>query len=289
MRQLKWALGPGVVVGPGGVYAGRDIHGPVTVKVIHGTFDRLCDAIFDPAPLAEALDLEHFTGREWLIREIDDHIATHRKGYVVVRAEAGVGKSALAAHLVWTRPYPHHFTLLEGGRAPEQARRSLAAQLIGAWGMAKEWAPGDMLPAGADRPDWLLKVLRAAAARRDQLQPGCSLVLVVDGLDEADPPAPGQDTGIPLGLPRPEHLPDGVFIVATSRFGLLLAPLHDPAAWHTITVDGPDNLADMHRYVSGIVMGPGANQKLVALLGAHAVSDRWFTETLAQRCGGVWI
>jgi len=217
-----WTLGPGAVA------AGRDIRGPVTVTVINGTFDRPRDAIFDPTPLAEVLDLAHFTGREWLIEKIDGFIATRRKGYVVVQAEAGVGKSALAAHLVWTRPCAHHFTRLEGGRAPEHARRSLAAQLIGMWQLAEEFAPGDALPAGADRPDWLPKVLRAAAARRDQLDPAQPLVLVVDGLDEADPPAPGQDTGIPLGLPRPEHLPDRVFVIATSRFGRPMAALRDP-------------------------------------------------------------
>jgi hypothetical protein len=69
------------VLGPGAVAAGRDIQGPVTVTIINGVFDRLGDAIFDPTPLAEVLDLAHFTGREWLINRIDGFIASHRKGY----------------------------------------------------------------------------------------------------------------------------------------------------------------------------------------------------------------
>ena len=73
--------------------------------------------------------------------------------------------------------------------------------------------------------------------------PGSPLVIVVDGLDEADPPASGQDTGVPLGLPRPENLPPGVFIVATSRFGPPLSALWDPRGWHTIKVDGDENSA----------------------------------------------
>lgn len=79
MTRARWVLGPGAVA------AGRDIRGPVTITVINGTFDRLRDAIFDPAPLAEVLDLAHFTGREWLIKAIDDYIASRRKGYVVVQ------------------------------------------------------------------------------------------------------------------------------------------------------------------------------------------------------------
>jgi hypothetical protein len=59
----------GWVLGPGAVAAGRDITGPVTTTInIHtGTVDRVADHIFDPTPLADTLDLAHFTGRQWLI------------------------------------------------------------------------------------------------------------------------------------------------------------------------------------------------------------------------------
>lgn len=96
--QPRWVLGPGAVA------AGRDINGPVTVTVVAGAFDRLQDAIFDPAPLWDVLDMAHFTGRDWIIDQIDEYCATHDRGYVVVQGEAGVGKSALAAHLVSPAP-----------------------------------------------------------------------------------------------------------------------------------------------------------------------------------------
>ena len=121
------------VLGPGAVSAGRDITGPVHITITHGTFDRLSDSIFDATPLARVLNLPRFTGREWLLQRIDDSIARMDSGYVVVQAEAGTGKSTLAAWLAWNRPCIYHFTRLDGGRSPEQARRSLAAQLIGWW------------------------------------------------------------------------------------------------------------------------------------------------------------
>ena len=216
MKARHWGIGPGAKIGSGAVVAGGDITGTVITgpgTYVAGSFSRLQDAIFDPSELYEELDLARFQGRKELIRRIDAAIAGMDRGYVVIRGEAGVGKSALAAHLVWTRPCVYHFTRLEGGaRVPAEARRNLAAQLILAWELAEQFAPGGIFPTGADRPDWLLKVIRAAAETRDRdpQRRGKPIVLVVDGLDEAEADPPGMGTGIPLGLPRPEALPAGL-------------------------------------------------------------------------------
>src|SRR6266571_2622661 len=90
----------------------RNYFAPVTQYVFTGGLERLRDVSFDPAPLARDLDLARFTGREWLIGRIDAFIAGRPRGYVVIQAEAGVGKSTLAAHLAGSRPWPCHFTRL---------------------------------------------------------------------------------------------------------------------------------------------------------------------------------
>ncbi|MGH3781180.1 MAG: NACHT and WD repeat domain-containing protein, partial [Pseudonocardiaceae bacterium] len=293
MPPVSWAVPSAVsdgMLGPGGVWA-RTIRGSVTtaITVVGGVRDRLVDAIFDPSSLSEVLGLARFTGRVELIAKIDAYITTHRAGYVLIRGEAGVGKSTLAAYLVWSRYCVHHFTRIEGARSPEQARRSIAAQLIGRWDLAGELGLEDDFPTVADRPDWLIKTLRAAACRRNDLDPGLPLVLVVDGLDEADPPGPGRDTGIPLGLPRPESLPDGVFIVATSRYGPPLAVIDDPDSWHTIDVDGADNRADLRRFLVEAVSGDHPLPDLVETLSRHGVDAAWFVDTLTGRCAGLWI
>jgi transcriptional regulator with PAS, ATPase and Fis domain len=86
------------VLGPGAVGA-RTIKGSVTteITVIGGIRDRLADAIFDPSRLYDVLRLDRFTGRAELIDQIDSYIDRHRSGYVLIRGEAGVGKSTLAA------------------------------------------------------------------------------------------------------------------------------------------------------------------------------------------------
>ena len=76
-------------------------------------------------------------------------------------------------------------------------------------------------------------------------------MIVVDGLDEAEP-EPGGGRGLPLGLP--ESLPDGVFVVATSRFGIdrALHAVRNPADWLQIEVEGADNLDDMRRFLHDV-------------------------------------
>jgi len=262
---------------------------PVTQSLFSGEFEQLRDMCFDPAPLARDLDLARFTGREWLIRDIDAFIRQRPRGYVIIQAEAGVGKSTLAAHLAGTRPWLCHFTRLPGGRSPEAARKSLAAQLIAAWRLPG-WAPGGVLPAAASRPDWFSRLLDEVARKRDQ-QPAEfrePVVMVVDGLDEAEPdPAGGR--GLPLGLP--ENLPDGVYVVATSRFGIdrALHAVRNPADWLQIEVEGAANLEDMRRFIHEVTSPENGDLRLVKMLGDAGVDVGWFRAHAAQACAGMWI
>lgn len=273
--------------GAGSVTA-RDINAPVTVSIQYGSFTRLDDAIVDPAPLVDALDLARFTGREWLVEQVDDALAHQDKGYVLILSEAGIGKTSLAAHLARNRGWPQHFTALDGGRNPEIARRNLAAQLIRQWRLEDRLCrPGELLPENTDRPDWLLTVLRAAAARRDQEAPSTPLVLVVDGLDEAEPSASASDTGVPLGLPRPQHLPRGVHILATSRFGTNLSALRGRTDVLEIQVDGAENRRDLLAYLTLRVGEPGT--ALREAVHARGTPPDLFAAELAERCAGVWM
>ncbi|MGH3672888.1 MAG: AAA family ATPase, partial [Pseudonocardiaceae bacterium] len=251
---------------------------------IFGPIDTEIDA--DLRSLGSELGLAHFTGRKWLIDLIDAYIRDNPCGYVVVEAEAGVGKSALAVHLARTRSYICHSTLLPEGESPERARRNLTAQLIVAEQL-QDLAPD----ASAGGPE-LLHVLRAAADRRAATSQK-PLVLIVDGLDEADDAAGhghDSDTGIPLGLPRPRHVPPGVFIVVTCRVGTPIPALYGPrVARYSIEVNGPGNIADMGLYVTNAVTGANPHRDLVHILQAHGVERNLFAKELRDRCGGVWI
>ncbi|MER6004924.1 AAA family ATPase [Nonomuraea angiospora] len=257
-------------------------------RLFYGPTERLQDVCFDPEPLERDLDLAHFTGRGWLIDQIDAFIAANPRGYLILQGEAGVGKSTLAAYLVRTRPWLHHFTRLPGGRAPQAARKSLAAQLIGQWRLAKAWAPDGIMPSASRRPDWFSRLLHAAARERDRSAPDEPIVLVVDGLDEADEDPDAASGTLPLGLPS--TLPDGVYVVATTRFGVdrALHALRRPVAWLELNVAAPSNMADIRQYISNVT-APGAGDGLLRSLQESGTDLKWFRKTAAQACAGVWI
>ena len=59
---------------------------------------------------------EGFTGRTWVLGEIDERLAEMSGGYVWVEGDAGVGKTALAAFLVQALAMPGRFQMLGAKR-----------------------------------------------------------------------------------------------------------------------------------------------------------------------------
>ncbi|MGX7828964.1 BTAD domain-containing putative transcriptional regulator [Actinokineospora sp. 24-640] len=207
---------------------------------------------------------EGFTGRAWVLAEIDQRLAEMPGGYVWVAGDAGVGKTALAASLVRERGWVGHFAGVSRGATVRVGLQNLVGQLVRRWTLA-DIAPGAMVPEWAFTPEGFEVVLHAAAKRARVA--GSPLVLVVDGADEAEV------DGQPWGLPS--VLPDGVFVVGTYRTG------HPPprAGGHPAVVrlaaDDPRNRLDVETHLRA-VLPPG-------LAGEDVVA------ALSDRCQGVWV
>ena len=82
-----------------------------------GDYECLRDAYIEPWPIFERTNLDHFVGREWLVTELDTFLHKHDRGYFIVEAEAGLGKTTFLAWLVRKRGYIHHFVDLVPGLA----------------------------------------------------------------------------------------------------------------------------------------------------------------------------
>ncbi|RCG28349.1 hypothetical protein DQ384_24865 [Sphaerisporangium album] len=242
-----------------------------------GRYERLVDAYLSPAALYQELDM--FTGREWLVEGVDRFLAGNDRGYLIVEADAGMGKSTFLAWLARARGYAHHFVrLMPDPQDIAVAVRSLSAQLITAWDVETH-SVGGMLPPSAGRPDFMQDLLVDVAARRDEVRPGEPIVLVVDGLNETVPPA-GQN---PLGLPV--SLPCGVYVIASQRPVQVPLRVDVPRAVVAIEAESEGNMRDVRDHLERVAR----SEELAGRLREAGVPTEIFVETLLARSGGVWI
>ncbi len=189
-------------------------------------------------------DIEKFTrgfvGREFIFQAVEYFIAHHRCGYFRIVAEAGLGKTAIAAQLVKRHDAIAHFFSASNITRADQCLNNLSVQLIARYDL-----PYDHLPevAGQDSR-FFTTLLGEAMQRSDEDTP---LLIVVDAMDEADPTPPGHNW-----LHLPERLPKGVYFVLTQRPGSYLirtqpdTPVDEP--FH-ITWDDPRQQADIAAYL----------------------------------------
>src|SRR5437870_1605050 len=231
-------------------------------RLYHGRFQAIRAAAAGAA--VGNPDARHeFVGREWLRAKLQTFLAEHDRGYFVLEAGAGLGKSTFLADLVAREAFVHHFVRGPASIPKEdQAIRALAAQLLIAWPGCGD---GDDLHTEAVRhSDYLKLLLDAAANCRDTLAPGEKIVLVVDGLDEL--PNLSESRAIhyagtfenPLGLPT--TLPRGVYVIVSMRpVGLVLQisrPPPDesdtPLEHFTLTSEHAENIRDIRAYLERV-------------------------------------
>ena len=207
---------------------------------------------------------EGFTGREWVLGEIDERLAGMSGGYVWVEGDAGVGKTALAAILVRERGWVGHFAGVSRGATVRVGLQNLVGQLVRRWTLA-DLAPGAMVPEWAFTPEGFDVVLHAAAKRARAA--GEPLVLVVDGADEAE--VDGQPWGLPFVLP------DGVFVVGTYRTGHPPPRAGGNQAVVRLAAGDPRNRLDVEAHLRAVLPPELAGEDVIA--------------ALSDRCQGVWV
>jgi hypothetical protein len=265
------------------VIVGRDVINSIIVTGDHnrffiGHYERLRDAYIRPWSVFERVKLDRFVGREWLTAEIDAFLRDEERGYFVLEAGAGLGKTTFLAHLVKERGYIHHFAeLAPGPTGIAPGLKNLAAQLVRVWGL-DPLAEG-VLPGAASRPDFLQDLLAEAARKRNEVRPDEKIVLVVDALDEAGT-VPGQNV---LGLPQ--VLPAGIYFLVSQRPVAVALRVEGPSRVFHLEAEGGKNVADMLAYLEAAVTWPGVAHTLEE--GGYTQTQ--FVETMLHKCRGIWV
>ena len=197
-----------------------------------------------------------FVGRDFIFTAIDGVLSdpAFPSGYIVIRGEPGIGKSALIAEWVNRRGCVHHFNIApQNIRAARDFLGNVCAQLVARYQLDYATLP----PEAVQDSGFLSKLLTEVSLKADNRP----VVVLIDALDEAE------DVGLPSDANRlylPAALPDGVFLIVTSReehdFRLNVDRREDIY----LRDDSPENLADVRQYVMNFVAAhqPAMGQRL---------------------------
>lgn len=217
-----------------------------------------------------------FVGRSFVFEAVETFIDTHPRGYFFVRGDPGIGKSAIAAYLVKTHGYLHHFNIrAEGITRASDFLRNICAQLIAAYGLDHITVPPEAMQEGT----FFHQLLDEVAAKLD----GNKCVILVDALDEAEIPSTVSGTNI---LYLPVALPEGIFVVATTRREDIPLRIDIPEQGTLdIQQDDADNLADIVAYIEHQLDYPGVQD----YIARHEIDNELFVDHIAEKSQGNFI
>ena len=150
---------------------------------------------------------ENFVGRRYVFTAIRDFLLQKPKGYFVLEADPGVGKTAILARFVqrFSGSCLTHFNIR--GTDFKAFLDNICTQLINGYGLDYH-----CLPENTRQDETVLTNLLGEVSRK--LLPGKKLVIVVDALDEVD--ISNQIKGSNV-LYLPTYLPDNVYFIVSKR------------------------------------------------------------------------
>jgi hypothetical protein len=219
---------------------------------------------------------QNFIGRDFIFTAIDELLEDPEfpSGYILIRGEPGIGKTALLCQLVKTRGYVHHFNIApQNIRSTRAFLENVCAQLIIRYQLDYPTLP----PEAAQDSAFLSQLLSEAVAKSGD-QP---VVVLVDALDEAE------DVGLAATANRlylPPALPRGAFLVMTSREQMDYRLDVDRREDLYLRDDDPQNLEDVRSYVRNYLQAH--EQEMAAQIAAWDIDADEFIELITDRSQG---
>jgi flagellar motility protein MotE (MotC chaperone) len=238
--------------------------------------DDLRSAYIDRSPMFDSL--RNYTGRDWLIAEIDSFLRENDRGYFLIEGKPGVGKTTFLAHLVKQRGYINHFAREGFGTGNAgTGLRNLIAQLHRAWGLENILTDRALMDGAIDQGAWH-EFLYEAARRRDETKPDEKIVIVIDALDEKIMSPVHNPQGLPDRLPR------GVYFILSSRPGGEPILTEAPQRLFVLEPESKENLADIRAYLERAFASENISRRLQA---ANIPIER-LINALVKTSSGIW-
>ena len=187
--------------------------------------------------------IKDFTGRGFVFEEINKFLKTNRKGYFVLEAEPGVGKSAIMAAcvvLLKRRCVTHFNSQPDGIVSAKTFLENACIQLIEGFNLKDKYP---RLPENAlENGNFLGRLLGEVSAKLG----GKKLIFVVDALDEVD--LKEQTSGSNV-LYLPNDLPDNVYFIVSKRPELLPMPENDNYVLFDLMQHSAESVEDVKAYI----------------------------------------
>lgn len=220
-----------------------------------------------------------FIGRKFVFREFDSFIGKNTKGYLFLKADAGVGKTSLALKYADDKNYLFHSirTQKNGtGITTKDFLQNICAQLITRYDVQIKELPDDF-----DRDGGFLdSILRIASEKISSKE---KIVVVVDGIDELVQEELTFFTKTNI-LYLPEHLPPNIFFILTMRriddgFKKIQLPAGEE---YLIENEGEDNIDDVRKYIKLRSKEDGVKD----YLKRHKTAPKTFLKTIEGKSEG---
>ena len=215
----------------------------------------------------------NFVGRQFVFVAVSRFIRTHPRGYFFIRGDPGIGKSALAAQMVRTNGYIHHFNIRgQGINKPETFLKNICSQLIAVYHLNYAFLP----PEASQDSGFLVRLLSEVS---DKLGADQKVLIVIDALDEVDMLnlSPGTNT-----LYLPITLPQHIYVLITTRKISISLRIECEQDALDIEHDLPGNTADIREYIERAVGQPG----IQAYIAAQGIDNELFINHLAKKSEG---
>src|SRR4028118_276933 len=213
-----------------------------------------------------------FTGRKFVFEEIGSFLHKNPKGYFVLEAEPGVGKSSIMAKLVLLlkRRCVTHFNSRSDGIVDAKTfLENACIQLIEGFKLRDKYP---QLPENATaNGNFLGRLLGEVSATLG----GKKLIFVVDALDEVDLSLQSSGSNV---LYLPEVLPDNVYFIVSKRPESLPLPMNH-RVFDLMQYDA-ESLEDTKAYIAKRTSNSASIQNWIA---RHDLSREQFVGAVAQK------
>jgi hypothetical protein len=215
---------------------------------------------------------EEFVGRAFVFDAIETFFQEESKGYFIIEADPGMGKSSILAEFVRQNQCIVYFNnRSQGITSAEDFLRSVCTQLIESYQLSHST---DMQPENLRNGNFLSELLKEAS---EKLESGERLVIAVDALDEVDLNTQSRGANV-LYLPH-QRLPERVYFIVTKRPLQLALRVNDQRLFDLMRYEF-QNQQDVQEYIRQRIR---KSQRLQAWIHRQRLNDQEFVTTLADK------